>query len=120
MCAKAPPWSVPGQVLELFSDYLLEHFFVQGQIRHQPAQPDVLFLKLSELADPGGHEAAKFFLPAVKRLLADTHLAGDLGHLRPLLGLLQSKGNLLVGKSGPLHREILLARLIHLRKIFSL
>jgi hypothetical protein len=27
------------------------------------------------------------------------------GHLRPLLGLLQGKGNLLCGKTGPLHEE---------------
>jgi hypothetical protein len=39
------------QALEPFSDSFLEHSLVQGQIRHQPAQPDVLLLQLSELAD---------------------------------------------------------------------
>jgi hypothetical protein len=99
-CARTPPSPAVEQALEFFSDYLLEHLFVQGEIRHQPAQPGILLLQLPELADLRGHQAPKLLLPAVKRLLANAHLAGDLGHLRALFGLLQGKGNLLVGKSG--------------------
>ena len=66
-----------------------------------------------------GHQAPKLLLPAVKGLLANPHLAGDLGHLRPLLGLVQGKGNLLIGKSGPLHRENPPCQMVHLSKILS-
>jgi len=69
------------------------------------AQPGVLLLQLPELTDLRGHQSPKLLLPALKGLLADPHLAGDLAHLGPLLGLLQGKGNLLISKTGPLHRE---------------
>jgi hypothetical protein len=118
--AETPSSPAVEQALELFSDDLLEHFLIQGEVRHQPVQPGILLFQLPELADLRGHQAPMLFLPAVKGLLADTHLAGDLGHLRPLLGLLQDKGNLLVAKPGPLHRENPPCQISHLSKIFSL
>jgi hypothetical protein len=33
-----------------FVGYLLEHFLVQGQIRHQAAQPEILLLQSPKLA----------------------------------------------------------------------
>jgi hypothetical protein len=78
---------------------------IQGQIRHQPSQSGILLPQVPELPDLGGHQLPKLLFPAVKGLLADNRLPGDLGHLGSLFGLLQGKGNLLPGKSGPLHRE---------------
>jgi hypothetical protein len=98
-------WPAPGQASEIFPDHLLERCLIQGELRHQPEQPGVLFCKLPGLTDLGGHQSPKLLLPAVKGLLANPHLAGNLAHLRPLRGLLQGKGNLPVGKPGPLHRE---------------
>jgi hypothetical protein len=43
-CAKTPPSPAVEQALELFSDDLLKHLLVQGEIRHQPTQPGVLLL----------------------------------------------------------------------------
>ena len=47
----------------------------------------------------------RIFLPAIKGLLADAHFAGNLFNCGTLLGLMQRKGDLLLGKSGPLHRR---------------
>jgi hypothetical protein len=82
------PSSAVEQALELFSDDLLEHLLVQGEIRHQPAQPGVLLFQLPELPHLRGQQAPELLLPAVKGLLANAHLAGNLGHLGALLGLL--------------------------------
>jgi hypothetical protein len=65
----------------------------------------ILLVGVPKFPDLGGHQLPKLFLLAIEGLFADTHLAGDLGHLRPLLGLLQGTSNLLVGKSGTLYRE---------------
>jgi hypothetical protein len=61
----------------------------------------VFLLQLPELSHLLGHQALELLLPAKERLLTDARLAGDLGYGRPSLGLLQSKGNLLVARPGP-------------------
>ena len=82
-----------------------EHFLVQGQIRHQPAQPGAFLLQLPEFVASEGI-ARQTSSSSGKKFARYSHLAtGDLGHLSPLLGLLQGKANLLLGKPGPFHRE---------------
>ena len=83
------------------------------------AQPGILLFQLHELPHIRGHQPPKLLLPAVERRLADPHLVGDLAHLRPLLGLLQGKGNLLVSKPGPFHRENPPCQIFQLSKILS-
>jgi hypothetical protein len=61
--AETPPSPAVAQALELFSDDLLEHLFVQGEIRHQPAQPGVLLLQLPELPNLGRHQPPELLLP---------------------------------------------------------
>ena len=60
---------------------------------------------MRRLAVLGGHQPSKLLLPAVKGLLADARLAGDLAQGCPLLVLQQGKGDLLVSKPGPFHGE---------------
>ena len=46
----AQPPDAAARALEFFPQYVLEHHFVQRQVRHQPLQPNVLLLQLLQLA----------------------------------------------------------------------
>jgi hypothetical protein len=58
-----------------FCDGLLEHVFVQGQIRNKLLQPAILFFQLFELPQFGHAHPGKLLPPSEERGLGDAELA---------------------------------------------
>jgi hypothetical protein len=67
----------------------------------------ILIAQLAELADLGEPELRVLLLPQLKTRLAHAELSTYVGHRGAAFRLAQRKGNLLVGKSLPLHGPLL-------------
>ena len=66
-------------------------------------EPCVLILELLELANLISLQSLVLFLPAIQRLLRDSHLADQLRHRHAQLSLLQHRHDLFHGKTLSLH-----------------
>jgi hypothetical protein len=73
-----------------------------------------------KLKDLRGHQSPKLLLPTIERLLANAHIARNLRHLRPLLGLRSAKAICRSVNRDRFIEKILLAGFLHLGKIFLL
>src|SRR5882762_4177929 len=92
---------------ELFSDHLAQDVLIEREVGHQALEARVLIAQLAELADLGEPELRVLLLPQVKARLAHPELPAYICHRRPAFRLAQRHGNLLVGKSLPLHGPLL-------------
>ena len=74
---------------------LLRLHLVQAQINQQTLKLGVLLAQLLELPDLGGLKISIPLVPRVRRLLGNFELAGDIGHRRAELMVLDRRHDLL-------------------------
>ena len=101
------------QLFALSRGVRLAQVLVQAQIGHDLLEFAVLFIKVAQAPQFGRANAAIALLPDIKGRLADALLATDLLDSRTQLGLLESKGNLLLGELALLHEMLLPTRGVH-------
>src|SRR6185503_18744406 len=66
-----------GGSSKLFFKHILQHLFVQRQVRHDPFQLRVLFFQLPQATQLNRIQTAVLLLPAVERGFTDPQLAAD-------------------------------------------
>jgi hypothetical protein len=76
--------------------HVLQHGFVEREVRHHLLQAPVLLLELPEAAHLRGHQPAVLLAPAIVGLLRDPGLAADLLDAHAVIDLLEQDGDLLL------------------------
>jgi hypothetical protein len=76
-----------GRALELFSEDLLQHVLIEGEISHKLLEFAILLFPLAQSPQLGDAHTSELAFPAVERLLADAELAAHLGYHCPGLDL---------------------------------
>jgi hypothetical protein len=82
--AQIAPAPSAGLALELFSEHLLEHVFIQGEVGHQWFELAVLRFELAQAAQLRNARAGELTLPAGARLLTDAQPPADLRDWGPI------------------------------------
>ncbi len=77
----------------------------EAQVCYQSFELPVLLAQLPQLRQLRHTHTGKLAAPGVEYLLADAHLAADLGDRSPSFGLSQSIGNLLICVPFQLYRS---------------
>ena len=72
--------SASARALEFFCEDVLQHDFVQGQVRHQALQLGVLVLQLFELPNLFRFQSRIPLLPPVERLLSNPEVTDEVGN----------------------------------------
>jgi hypothetical protein len=73
---------------------ILQDRLIETQIRHELLQARILVLQLFELSHLIRLQAGVLLLSAIKRLLRNPHLPGQIRHRHPQLSLLKHRNNL--------------------------
>ena len=87
------------RALELFSQGLRQHVFVEREIAHEPFQPTVLFFHLLQPAEFAHAQMRVLLFPGVEGGLADAELPAEVANRGPTLGLPDGIDDLLFGES---------------------
>ncbi len=85
-----------AQASELFSQHLLEHVLIKGEIGDQRLESLVFVFELPQACEFGDTHAGELFLPAVESLFGDACLAADFQDWCAGFGLSQSVDDLLI------------------------
>lgn len=88
---------------KLHCQNVLQHSFVQQQVRDQTLESIAFLFKLAKSSQLRGTKPPEFLLLAVEGGFAHPRLATDLWYGRSQFGLLQRKGDLLFGVFRSLH-----------------
>jgi len=79
-----------------FSEHLLKHLFVEGEICHQSLQSAILAFKLAQSTKLCDACAAKFLLPNIEGCCTDAELPARLSYRGAVVNLSDRKCNLFI------------------------
>src|ERR1700685_3091661 len=101
--ARPAPLLASPAGLPLFCQYHLQRVQVQRLLRHDPLQPTVLFLQLTQPPGLAHFQASILRLPVVERGCTDTDPAAEVLHGNSGIRLLQHPHDLLFTKTASFH-----------------